>query len=329
MKTGIKIGVGGLVLVVVILAAVFLYKRREGPVLPPPETTKSGAATVSPSYKLLTPDALILSQNLSQLPQDILTIPLLKDTLTEDFVFYYEQNERRLSLQGAIRRIAYEHQLSFSDEILAYVFNTPASLALWKARDGRLGHYMLFVDRGPLLKVLEAVAKVVLDDQQLTVAGELREPDGGAHTVYDLHYAHNQHLYFVDHTDQLIVFSDADMLLSGEEEQQAVIRELLSSPHPVDGFLQRLKLTPPTSKHTLVVSARYLSFGYQRFFPAIEAVRFDYASSGWSTLALTIGAVSDVSPLWEIAPTAPALCAVLSLDSERLASLLCVITQEP
>jgi len=36
------------------------------------------------------PDALIDSQSLSQLPRDVLRVPLLRDVLTEDFVAYYE-----------------------------------------------------------------------------------------------------------------------------------------------------------------------------------------------------------------------------------------------
>lgn len=328
MKVGSKVGVSSIVLVVVVFIAVFLYKRQNRPVPPAPKVAQGTPTLTPPGYALLQPDALVLSQSLSQLPRDILTIPLLKDILTEDFVFYYEQNERRLSLQGTIRRIAYEHQLSFGDEILAYVFNTRASIAFWKTHDGRLGRYMLFIERGPLLKILEAVAKIVLDDKQLTVTGELRLAADVALPVYDLHYARNQHVYFVDHAGQLIVFSDAAMLLPEEAQKQAAVREFVSSPHPADRLLQHLRLEPLAGKHTLAVSARYLSFGYQRFFPSLEAIRFDYEPSGWSTLVLTAGSVPDVSALWEIAPTAPALCAALPLDMPRVAGMLRVIAQE-
>lgn len=317
MKVGSKVGVSSIVLVVVVLIAVFPYKRQNRPVPPAPKVAQSTPTITPPGYALLQPDALVLSHSLSQLPRDILTIPLLKDILTEDFVFYYEQNERRLSLQGTIRRIAYEHQLSFDDEILAYVFKTRASIALWKTRDGRLGRHMLFIERDPLLKIPEAVAKIVLDDKQLTIKGELRFAADVALPVYDLHYARNQHVYCVDHAGQLIVLSDAAMLLPEEKEKQAAVREFVSSPHPADRLLQHLQLELLASKHTIAVSARYLSFGYQRFFPSLEAIRFDYAPSGWSTLVLTTGTVPDVSALWEIVPTAPALCAALPLDHAK------------
>src|SRR5664279_5446982 len=59
------------------------------------------------------PDALIRTQSLSSLPRDLLTIPLARDVLREDFLFYYEQTEDRLGLKGTLRRIAYEHELGW------------------------------------------------------------------------------------------------------------------------------------------------------------------------------------------------------------------------
>ena len=64
------------------------------------------------------PDALILSERLSALPRDLLKVPLLKATLTEEFAFYYEEQEGRLSLMGTLRRLAYEHHLSFGDSLV-------------------------------------------------------------------------------------------------------------------------------------------------------------------------------------------------------------------
>lgn len=64
------------------------------------------------------PDALIDSQSLSQLPRDVLRVPLLRDVLTEDFVAYYEGNEDRLSVAGALRRLAYEQKLDLAETVL-------------------------------------------------------------------------------------------------------------------------------------------------------------------------------------------------------------------
>ena len=60
---------------------------------------------------LAAPDAVIASASLSKLPRDLLKVPVLRDVLTEDLVFYYEQHEDRLGLAGAVKRIAWEHNL--------------------------------------------------------------------------------------------------------------------------------------------------------------------------------------------------------------------------
>ena len=57
--------------------------------------------------RLARPDAMIVSSSLRDLPHDLLSVPLLKSVLTEDFVFYYEERDTLLGLKGTLRRIAY------------------------------------------------------------------------------------------------------------------------------------------------------------------------------------------------------------------------------
>ena len=59
---------------------------------------------------LARPDVLIVSEELSALPRELLRIPLLRDVLTEDFAFYYEHNPERDMLAGTLRRLAFEHE---------------------------------------------------------------------------------------------------------------------------------------------------------------------------------------------------------------------------
>ena len=63
------------------------------------------AALASDKLGLSRPDALLETRSLSQLPKDLLAVPFLKATLTEDFVFYYETHADRLGLIGSLRRI--------------------------------------------------------------------------------------------------------------------------------------------------------------------------------------------------------------------------------
>ncbi|MEK1844865.1 MAG: DUF2138 family protein, partial [Pseudomonas sp.] len=114
------------------------------------------------------PDGLLETHSLSQLPKDLLAVPFLKETLTEDFVFYYQAHADRLGLIGSLRRIIYEHDLKLQDSLIEQLFDQPADVALWRGADGRLKDFLLVMDRGGLAKVLEPLAKVALGDTQLS-----------------------------------------------------------------------------------------------------------------------------------------------------------------
>ncbi|XHO06221.1 hypothetical protein ACEQUB_03133 [Ralstonia syzygii] len=109
---------------------------------------------------LTLPDALIDSQSLSQLPRDVLRVPLLRDVLTEDFVAYYEGNEDRLSVAGALRRLAYEQKLDLAETVLKHVFDEPARVMLWRGPDDKLRYWVLSMQRNGLAKALETVGTV-------------------------------------------------------------------------------------------------------------------------------------------------------------------------
>ena len=108
-----------------------------------------------PGYEMFQPDALIATQSLAELPKDFRSLPVFKDILTEDLFFYYEQHPGRLSLEGTLRRLAFEHELTLTDQVLAHVFNTPAKVALWKGGDGKLDQYLMLLDQGGLIRILE------------------------------------------------------------------------------------------------------------------------------------------------------------------------------
>ena len=275
------------------------------------------------SLNLQKPDALIVTQSLAQFPRDIVTIPLLKDLLTEDFFYYYEQNEGGLSLRGTLRRIAYEHQLSFGDEVLDYIFSAPAKVAFWKGRDGKLGHFMLVMDRGPLVQAIELISRAVLSDKQLSLKGECKSPAGGAIPVYELQFAHKRSLFFTSIGSYLAVFSDAEMLLAeNDASSKASIQAFLEAPDPSEAFLRRFESGKITAKHSVAVAAGYLTFGYQRFFPAFEAFRFEYAENGWTASVLLNQEVSKAPDLWTAAPTGAALCVALPVAPGTLTGIL-------
>ena len=133
------------------------------------------------------PDGLLETHSLAQLPKDLLAVPFLKETLTEDFVFYYQTHADRLGLIGSLRRIIYEHDLKLQDNLIEQLFDQPADVALWRGADGRLKDFLLVMDRGGLAKLLEPLAKVALDDTQLSKLADLKV-GGDAVTLYQLNY---------------------------------------------------------------------------------------------------------------------------------------------
>lgn len=155
------------------------------------------------------PDALLESTSLSRLPKDLLSVPFLRETLTEDFVFYYEAHADRLGLIGSLRRIVYEHDLHVQDNLIEQLLDQPADVALWRGADGRLRDFLLVLDRGGLAKIMEPIALAAMDDKQLSKIGELKVA-GDKVPLYRLNYNYNRSLLFASRGDKLVVLSNPD-----------------------------------------------------------------------------------------------------------------------
>lgn len=273
------------------------------------------------------PDVLIDSHSLSQLPKDLLGISLLRDTLSEDFVFYYQNNGDRLGLEGSVRRIVYEHDLKLRDHLLIELLDEPATVALWHDAKGRLSHYMVVIHRGSIARLLEPLAIAVTSDKQLTktdLAG--LKVAGVSVPVYRLSFNGTNSLLFASHGDTLIVFSSPEMMFKGEEQDSdatSLVQDLLAGDTPWNttyGLVASAgnpKDRSSTVTQRIAASANYLGFGYQRLFPALAGVRFELDNKGWhSFLALNDSqAASDSSfelkPIWQSMPVGASLCASL------------------
>ena len=262
------------------------------------------------------PDALIQTQALSHLPADILAVPMLKDVLSEDFVFYYEQNEDRLSLSGSLRRIAYEHDMQWQDKLLAWVLDEPAQVAVWRDGKGALSHYLVAVSRNELARVVQSAVTLALKDSQLTKAVDLRV-DGDDVPVLALRHGRDRTLLIASRGDRVVILSDPGMLLSdadkADPDSAAVLAKLLSgSKGDQDVLAHVFDLPAGNPTHRITLSASYLSFGYQRFFPALEAVRFDFADQHWSSaVRLQKGTRLAPEATARALPARPAACAWL------------------
>jgi uncharacterized protein YfaA (DUF2138 family) len=277
------------------------------------------------------PDAMIVTKSLSSLPKDLLTIPLARDVLREDFLFYYEQNEDRLGISGSLRRIAYEHELNWGDQLIRMVLDEPAEVALWRDADGSLKHFAISVSRNSFTRLLEESGKIALKDSQMTVAGSLKV-DGDKVPVYALAYGHNRKLLFAAHGKRLVILSHPGMMYSDEDVDSKaadVVTALLDDdPKKNQALRQQFKLDGQGfDGHSVAVKADFLSFGYQPFFGALDALRFDFSKGQWRTQALVDAARLqpggyDNKALWPMLPHNPAACFALPADWAAMAPVL-------
>jgi uncharacterized protein YfaA (DUF2138 family) len=273
------------------------------------------------------PDAIVDSAALSRLPRDIIRVPLLRSLLTEDFVDYYESAPTRLSAEGTLRRLAFEHDLDWRDEIVRRVFDEPSRVLLWRSPDGRLGYWAMAMRRNGLARLMQGIANVAANDTQLGQAGTL-----GGVPVYALKLSVGHTLLFAAKDERLIILSEPGMLLNAKgnlmnERAKELAKMLIDGGDEILRNTYHLDAIPTeASEHRLIVSARYLSFGYQTFFPGIEALRFNFSASGennvnvaWSTFALIDPARLpqrrwDSAALWRALPANAAACASLPVD---------------
>jgi uncharacterized protein YfaA (DUF2138 family) len=313
----------GLVLVASIAAGVgwFMHKPKAPP-----------AQLASDKLGMSRPDGLLETHSLSQLPKDLLAVPFLKETLTEDFVFYYEAHADRLGLIGSLRRIIYEHDLKLQDSLIEQLFDQPADVALWRGADGRLKDFLLVMDRGGLAKVLEPLAKVALDDSQLTQLAEIKVA-GDVVPLYQLTYNHSKALLFASHGDKLVVLSNPAKLYEaghGPVEEPGMV-----STESLEALLGGQKLFPeafglpprtPEVKQRLSVNSSVLAMGYQRFIPNFAGLRFDMDDKGWHSF-LAMDELDDqpdfdFKPIWQAMPMGASACVALPLAAEQQKPLL-------
>ena len=276
------------------------------------------------------PDVLLESASLSRLPRDLLAVPLLRDTLTEDFVFYYEQHADRLGLNGSLRRIVYEHELTLQDSLLDELLDQPAEVALWRGADGKLKHFLLSIERGGLARLLEPLARIASDDSQLRKVGELHVDDDPV-ALYRLRYNAGRSLLFASHGDKLLVLSSQDMLFDGEGDSARPARgaaedveALLEGDSP---FAERFGLEARAeASQRITLGAGYLALGYQRFIPAFAGLRFELDEQGWHSY-LALDEVDeqpdlDFAPVWRAMPMGASACVALPVAPEVARQLL-------
>lgn len=271
------------------------------------------------------PELLLATRNLAELPKDVAAAPVLAGLVDEALVFHYEEDEARLSIEGALRRMAYEHKLSLGDRFLSLLLAGPAEVAIWRSGKGRPEYYVARLERGVLAKLTETLARIALDDRQLKQLGQFSLA-GDTVTVYALEYGGGRTLAFAGRGEHWVFLSDPALAIDSEglltADAEAVLGELLRGADP-----WRAKLPwSATAQHSLVVGQRALTFGYGHFLPALAGLRLDYTGGAWQgslRLHAAAGAtVANPTNIWRRVPLGAALCAALPVDWQAVAAPL-------
>jgi uncharacterized protein YfaA (DUF2138 family) len=262
------------------------------------------------------PDAIISTKSLSRLPKDILQVPVLKDLLTEDFVFYYRDGGANwLSFRGALARIAFEKNTTWPLQMLTWILQSPAEIALWKSPDGRLDQFMLVLDQTGVKVMAEAIAKMAGDAQ-------LSSNNVAGHMASVLTLPNERKVFLVTESGRLFIFSDASMKLPDAANGRSFVDRAKS----FFGVSDEIGVFGPKlggSDHVLTVSAAFLSFGYQAFFSSVRALRFDFKSSAWDARVLSTGAPVAVEEKdWSLQSRGAALCFALPFDAGKVATVV-------
>lgn len=284
---------------------------------------------------LAQPDAVIRSTSLARLPRDLLRLPLARDVLTEDIVFYYEQHEDRLALRGALRRIAYEHRLEWSDRVIEAALDAPAEIGLWRDGKGALRRFAVVLERNMFAKLLEEAAAVAMKDRQLRLAGEM-SVGGHATPIFALTLSPRRTLLVVAGGERIAVLSDAGLLFDQKGNviaaAQRAVSDWLAQAGALGGSFQ-LDAAGRAPAHSLALGARTLTLGYAPLVPALKALRFDFsADEGWSThiwLAPNMPGAKSDAEIWSAVPANPAACLVLPLDWKSVVGIAGAALKQP
>jgi uncharacterized protein YfaA (DUF2138 family) len=268
------------------------------------------------------PVAYVATPSLTALSRDLVKAPVLRNLLTEDFAFYYEAHEDKLGLAGAIKRVAFEHETTWKDDLVALALDQPSEVALWNDARGAPRYWALAMTRDALARVIQGLGQVATADAQLTLIADVPLATFALETVpvYALQLSPRRTLAIASRGNRVVVLSDPGLLFDAarkpDREAATVLGGLLSGDARDQSVWRRHfgLAEAPGAAHTLVAGGELLSLGYQQFFPALQALRVDVTPGG-TALNTWVKQGSDwsASP-WAALPAKAAACAALPVN---------------
>lgn len=269
------------------------------------------------------PDAVIRTASLARLPRDVLKAPMARDVLTEDLAFYYEQHEDRLGIQGALKRMAYEHDPELGDRLLASALDEPAELAFWRDGRGALRHYAVVIRRNFITRLLQQAAQIALKDKQLKLAGEINA-GGEPLKVFALEINPRRTFLLLGRGERLVLLSDPGLLFDAGNKPDPTAITAVRRWLEQDGALSSTFALDGKATHTLAIGKRALALGYGDFIGGFKGLRFDYTQTWSTSLWLDEGKTLPAGnlALWQNAPANPAACVTVPVDWAGVARVI-------
>ena len=266
---------------------------------------------------LLQPELLLATQNLSELPKDVASAALLSGLVDAQLAFHYEEDEARHSLEGVIRRLAFEHKLDFGDRFIAQLLSEPAQIGFWRGGKGRPEYFIARVERSLLSKWSAVLARIALDDRQLKLLGKFAL-NGKETELFSLAYGGGRTLVVMGQGDQWVFLSHPGLVLDAQgtlgSDAKGMLEKLLKGGAPWHNALPEAT----SAKHSFVVGQKALTMDYGRFLSGLTGVRFDFQNGNWQGFVRLApppqGGRYDWSSIWQSVPHDTALCVALPVS---------------
>lgn len=285
------------------------------------------------------PQGLIVTPSLIGLSRDLVKAPVLRELLNEEFVFYYEEHDDRISLVGALKRLAFEHELRLADNLVELALGGRAEVAFWPDDRGAARHWAMVMSRSSVATALQSLAPLAAHDRQLSLMAEVPLDATSTVPVLALQLSARRTLAIASVGERVVVFSDPGLLFKSDRTVDSnaaeVLSALLSGDERRQGvWREPLGLMPSNTAHQGVLRGPMLSFNYQAFFPALQALKVEVTAGGaalnsWIKQSPTAApantanaAITAAGVPWSALPADPAACAALPVDWARTRSVL-------
>lgn len=276
-----------------------------------------------PKCRLANPDFLLRSKSLASLPQELSEIAYIKEFFASKIWEDIEQSEARLSLNGTLHRLIFQHDLKIEDKLVSFLLDSPIEVALWGGKGGKLEDFIALIPRTGLSDLLVALGQI--KDNQVE-AQKIFTESGTAIEGTLIHYAPYRKLFLASHQDAIVVTNNTHCSIPdfAPTSKLESIATWLGFSVEKSLFGKKFPLPAENITQEMILSFDYLSGGYSSLINAVENIRVSKSHAGWS-LAINLRDNETLvmnAEIWKTIPGDAALCIQLPVNRARVADIL-------